>query len=293
MQPETDKQPAPPIAYRDGRPAWNVKYYKGPTAEECAQVFADYGERPADALARPGTDTGDALPWGPAWIDALIERNPARFYEAIGDAARDGFEHAEEYARELFGARANVYSDGRSSGWLVLHHPTITRDEIEAARATISRPAISQASAFSIRTTCRFCLKPAHDNQDWCEDYAPAVEELCDARELLDNLDTFGRYIASALADHGRAQAFELLRLFEYYAQELAEEQAEANAAARLDRARTAFEDAATRLRDAAVACDLGDSPQVRTARTDHLHVCAEAFDAARLELERAKGGAS
>lgn len=256
MQPETDKQPAPTIRYRKGRPAWNVKRYTAPTAEECAQVFAEYGERPADALARPGTRTGDALPWGPAWIEATAERNPAAYSEEIGRAARYAFEHAEEYARELFGARANVYSDGRSSGWLVLDHPSVTDTEVTAAELLLgyaeddpSNPILDDVTA----------------------------EELRDARELLDNLDKFGRYVAASLADHGSAQAFELFHLFGFYAMQYAEEQAEAEAAARLDRARTAFEDAATRLRD-----------ELYTRGPDRDTVAA--FDAARLELERAKG---
>ena len=273
MQPETVKQPAPTIRYRKGRPAWNVKRYTAPTAEECAQVFADYGERPADALARPGTDTGDALPWGPAWIEATAERNPEAYSMEIGRAASRAFATAEEYARELFGDRARVYSDGRSGGWLVLDHPSVTDAEITAAELLLgyaeddpSNPILDDVTA----------------------------EELRDARELLDNLDAFGRHVAAELADHGREQAYELLRLYEYYAQELAEEQAEAESAARLDRARTAFEDAATRLRDA--ASSLLTEEQLDAHPNGNRYTVRDAFggfDAARLELEQAKGGAS
>lgn len=261
MQP--DKQPAPPlITYRRGLPAWNVKIRRGPTAEECAAVFADYGEHPPEALARPGTSTGDALPWGPAWIEAYSDRNPEAYWRDIGEAARDGFELAQEQAREIFGPTAEVYSDGRSGGWLVLRHPSVTRVEIDAAEEL---------------------LRMAEDDPgNPALDYVTA-DELRDARELLDNLDSFGRYVASALADHGRAQAYWLFRSFQCYAQEYADELAEKQAAARLETATLALVQVAEGL-------TFGGTPERRTAEADAVRAAVTEYrDAARA----AKGGAA
>lgn len=253
------------MQYRSGRPSWNVKRYNGPTAEECAQVARDYGTLPPDAVARPGTASGDALPWGPAWIEAFADRSPEAYYLDLGDASSSEFEHVREYALDLFGPRANVYRAGRSGGWVELHCPTVTRDEVESAESIVRDPTGTE------------------------------TYERDDARELLERLDTFGRYVADEVEGHGAEQAFALFQSFERYAAELSEERAEAEAAARLDRARTAFEDAATALRDAAteVALHGSTSPKPFGFTVDDLVPAVARFNAARAELRAAKGGAS
>jgi GTP1/Obg family GTP-binding protein len=90
----------------------------------------------------------------------------------------------------------------------VLHVPGLDRDTIEAARARVESP--------------------------MTEDTA---DELVEAQALLASLDEFGRYIASAVADHGHAQAFALFQAFERYAEELAEEKEDAGAQGRYEAA--------------------------------------------------------
>lgn len=274
MQP--DKQPAPTIHYRNGLPSWNVKVYRSPTAEECKAVAEEQGIDPAALARQPGgpVNVYPTMPFGPAWIEAYAERDPEGYCAVLGDTASDGFEHAREYARELFGDRADVFQEGSSGGWLVLHHPSVTGAEIDAAEEYL-RLAEDEPS------------NPILDDV--------TVEELLAARELLDNLDKFGHYVAACVEYHPRAQAWNLAQVFQVCAEDYAAEQAEKQADERLARARTAFEDAATRLRDAALAVTLHGpaSPMPFGFAVDDLCPAVDAFEAARLELERAKGGAS
>ena len=53
------------------------------------------------------------------WIDQNMEEGHQS--ESWTIACEQGFEHAEEIAKELFGANVKVYQEGRSGGWLVVH----------------------------------------------------------------------------------------------------------------------------------------------------------------------------
>ena len=258
-----------PITYRKGLPAFNVKVYRSPSAEECREVAAELGIDPA-ALARPPAEPrkrpAPLLPFGPDWIEAYAERDPEGYAYLMGETASDRFEHAREQARELFGPRAEVFQEGRSGGWLVLQCPGLDRDTIEAAEAVVADAARAESQ-----------------------------DELRDAHELVENLSRFADYLRSTVADHPRAQAWALAQVFQHCAEEQAEKQAEKRAAERLSLARTAFEDAATRLRDAALpALWASADPSIEAEELRKAALaCAEALDAARLELEQAKGGAS
>lgn len=110
-------------------PAVNVKVRTGFESlkpedwESIRATVRDYeASIPEDVLAR----------FGPDWIEerfALSDysgrgaagRKQAEFYEAwYSDACSQGFEQAEEAARELFGSDVECYSAGRSGGWLVV-----------------------------------------------------------------------------------------------------------------------------------------------------------------------------
>lgn len=297
---DADKQPAPRITYRDGRPAFNVKIHRAPTVEEYAEVAAELGIDPA-ALARPPAmhrkQRGTLQPFAPAWVDAYAERDPEGYGYTMGDAASFGFEHAREQARELFGSAADLFQEGRSGGWLVLSGPGLDRDTIEAAEA-VEHEECRDCSGEGYRASnrdraCGRCLRtgrtlPGQKQPD------PGGDEA-ESFRLLANLARFGDYIRSAVADHPRAQAWALAQVFQQCAEEYQNEQAEKAAEERLARARTAFEDAATRLRDAALAVTLHGpaSPKFFGFTLDDLCPAIEALDAARLELEQAKGGAS
>lgn len=53
------------------------------------------------------------------WIDQNMKEGPQNEWWMI--ACEQGFELAEEVAKELFGANVEVYQEGRSGGWLVVH----------------------------------------------------------------------------------------------------------------------------------------------------------------------------
>lgn len=96
---------------RERHAAVNVKSYAGypELRAAVADVLEEFG------LALPaGTDVDDV-------IDA-IELEDSSDGWLTADASDEGFAEACELARETFGDGFGVYSEGRSSGWLVVHY---------------------------------------------------------------------------------------------------------------------------------------------------------------------------
>jgi hypothetical protein len=118
-----------------------------------------------------------------------------------------------------------VYQDGRSGGWLVLRAPGLDRDSIDAAEAVIEEAGASDVAG----------REPMPDGRTREEHYRAAhpdgedegVPELDEARALLANLARFAEYLAAAVADHPRAQAWALASVFQQCAEEYQNEQAE------------------------------------------------------------------
>ncbi len=59
------------------------------------------------------------------WAERFDKEHPETYAQGYSDVCSDGFEHAEEHAREVFAQwadaeRIKVYSSGRSSGWLIV-----------------------------------------------------------------------------------------------------------------------------------------------------------------------------
>lgn len=55
-----------------------------------------------------------------AWIDKHLSQQDQETWWQF--ACEDGFEQAKELAKETFGSHVEVYTEGRSGGWLVVHN---------------------------------------------------------------------------------------------------------------------------------------------------------------------------
>ena len=95
--------------HRDGygpsHPAVSVKMYNGcdPPPAVLEELAGEFGERPA------------------RFLEAVKAATDSQREDAYRCAVENGWEQLQELAREVFGPRAEVYSEGRSSGWAVVH----------------------------------------------------------------------------------------------------------------------------------------------------------------------------
>lgn len=88
-----------------------------------------------DLAARVGTDHGGDRAYLPPFAAFVAEIDAEQIQLWIDAACEDGWERAEEIARETFGDGYGVTSEGRSGGWAVVTYhdrPTFARDEIAA-----------------------------------------------------------------------------------------------------------------------------------------------------------------
>lgn len=90
--------------YGPSHPAINIKLYKG--FEDGLRAFKQ---------ANPDT----APRFTEEWMRANLSEDDLQLWWE--NACQQGFERAEELAHEIFGAQVNVYSEGRSGGWLTVH----------------------------------------------------------------------------------------------------------------------------------------------------------------------------
>lgn len=121
-----------PIGYenRSGRLALNVKVYRGPTAEEIADVCADTGADLEGFQAYWNRLTG-----GSAEL--------ADFEEV---AQGQALAAARERGSELWGLKFECHLDGRSGGWLVLWQAAPDADDGERIAIDSLRPQAPEES---------------------------------------------------------------------------------------------------------------------------------------------------
>lgn len=92
---------------RPGRPAINVKV-RGSGLDVQARGWKNFREQNPDAPER----------FNQAWLESNVADETQEFFWS--DTCTQGFELAEEVAKELFGGHVKVYSEGRSGGWLIV-----------------------------------------------------------------------------------------------------------------------------------------------------------------------------
>lgn len=245
-----------------GRLALCIKVYRTATADEVRSVGEEldaYGGKiaPASPIAKP-------TPWGDAWGDAW-NRHPD-YHEAEQWALESAHEYALEHARELFGPGVELYTDGRSGGWLVLHGE-------DSPGAEQARTAVEIVSG-----ECRDIDGP---------------EEIEKARALLANLETFRQHVAAAVADFPRAVAWQVCaNVFLPAAEEHARTVALDEARARLEHATRELRYQAEESIGAAeeqLATGEPNSLALRIATNLHAVAVAE-YDAALAEVTRLQG---
>jgi len=195
--------------------ALNVKVHRGPTEAELAEVAAELGIEPDDrAPARCG---GVLKVWGSDWIEESEAASEG--YGAACFAVEYAMERAEELARELFGAGARVYLEGRSAGWLVLEGPGLSPESADEALAIIDDPSAEMservdALAFvanleRYRSECAAYVADFPRMVAWeaaANGFLPALEESRKKRARADALDRLERaHAALYLAARGFA----------------------------------------------------------------------------------------
>lgn len=252
---------------RRGQLALCIKIHRGPTAEELASVADDLAVKPEDTtgpLKRDGTGQIRGGPWGPSWFEAFACAEPEEYGTLHGFALDDALEHAQEVAAETFPGPVELYTDGRSGGWLTLHG-TYTPDDAKAALE-----AVSYADTGTMP-----------ESGD-----VPTPEEIDEARSLLAALEYFRAYVAVAVADFPRAVAWQVCaNAFLPAAEEHAQTVARDEARARLERAVTAMRNVA-RSGSRQVRPAFQDVAMLDAIASDLTEVVAE-YDAARAALAK------
>lgn len=154
--------------------ALNAKVHRGATAEALASVAAECG---ADV-------TGFAAYW-----ERVTARSGSDELSTFNSMAFDDAHlWATEKARELFGKHAEVYTDGRSGGWLhVKGAPSADEvrdaEELVAAGETEARAVAWQACANGYLPEKEARERAARDTEALATEYDAAKAELDAAEE--------------------------------------------------------------------------------------------------------------
>lgn len=161
------------------------------------------------------------------WCERYAEENPQAYAESLESWARESaFEHAAEYATELFGVVVKAWSSGRSGGWLylegiysaevveeaedALHH----LDKLRAELAIAKERGLTEAEESLAEEVARE------------EDSLPMSQAEFDT--FLRKLKEFQRYVIASVADFPRQVAWQVgANVFQHAAEEFEADETE------------------------------------------------------------------
>ena len=180
---------------RGGRFAFNVKSYAGPCDLDADAWDALCVELDLGGILAPIPDD-EPTPFGPEWYRARFggaDQGPTE------PALINAWELAEDDARELFGRDVEVYSEGRSGGWLVVHGVGVDGDELDLGCLRDTVEALERFGEYVRAGVADFPRLVAwHAGGVFRAD----AEELATRRER-DAFETFGRDAVRILRERG------------------------------------------------------------------------------------------